>query len=82
MAKSKPTEEATVPCGHAVKLKYWFDHAEQTWRAKLTFTEQRCGKQYGGAVVSEFAARKGTEYKAFMALVRQKAGEQIRLFWT
>lgn len=78
---SKAKSEAP-PCGHSVKLKYWFDQKEDAWRAKLTFTEERGGKQYGGAVTSEVVANKGTEHKAFMGMIRQKAIEEIRTFWT
>lgn len=73
--------EEILICEHRVSCEYWHEITRDVWRAKITHTEIRKGRQYGGAVVDEIASEPGTRYDDFMRAVRDKVRKGIALFW-
>ncbi len=77
-SKSKPDK----PVAHVIRLEHWYDDKLEAWRAKLIWTEERQGRQYGGAATSEFTARPGIEHKQMMQIMRHKVREDLSTYWT
>lgn len=67
---------------YQVKLEYFYDRKGEEWRAKITWTEHRCGKQYGGAVVQEMKGHKDCSATHFMRLCREQVAREMRIYWT
>jgi len=69
-------------CSHVVRLDYHYDPAKEVWRGKLVFVEERMGRQYGGNVVIEIESRRGDSCDGFLKSARERAVEEMRIFWT
>jgi len=69
---------------HNLNVETWCDQKTNTWHAKLTWTETRQGKQYGGACVTEITYKSANwrrAYTRFMTKVRKQVIKDINYHW-
>jgi hypothetical protein len=72
MPKSIPAH-----CSYCVKVDYWFDAATDKWHARVTHTEHRANRQYGGASVQEIESGRNVSWHAFIAQVRRHVAKEL-----
>ncbi len=65
-----------------VRVEVHHDLKTSVWHAKIIHTEERRGKQYGGAAVQEIASKPDTGYDEFMQAIRQQVKKDLDIYWT